>query len=71
MILRVICKRRYSGALYENTSPLVPVQGFGDHQCGMYLAGGICAALYNKLRTGKGEKVTVGLYQAAIYAMGS
>ncbi|NLK72444.1 MAG: CoA transferase [Clostridiales bacterium] len=59
------------GTLYEkNTSPLVPVQGFGDHQCGMYLAGGICAALYNKLRTGKGEKVTVGLYQAAIYAMG-
>ncbi len=47
------------------------VPGIGDHQCGLYLAGGICASLLKKERTGKGEKVTVSLYNAALFTMGT
>lgn len=50
--------------------PLVPVPGLGDHQLAFYLTAGICAALYKKKDTGKGEKITVSLYQAAIYSLG-
>lgn len=58
------------GTLMEkDTAPLNPAAGFGDHQAGMYLASGICAALYNKQITGKGEKITVGLYHTAIFGM--
>lgn len=60
------------GTLMEkDTAPLNPAAGFGDHQAGMYLAAGICAALCNKERTGKGEKVTVGLYHTAMFGMGT
>ncbi|WP_446898557.1 CaiB/BaiF CoA transferase family protein [Clostridium sp. LBM24168] len=53
----------------KGTSPINPVVGFGDNQAGMFLAAGICASLYKKARTGQGEKVTVGLYNTAIYDM--
>lgn len=53
----------------RGTSPINPVVGFGDNQAGMFLAAGICAALYKKTKTGEGEKVTVGLYNTAIYDM--
>ncbi len=60
-----------SGTLYEKgTSPLLTVAAFGDHQAGVYLASGICAALYNTKRTGKGEKVSVSLLHTAIFGMG-
>lgn len=32
------------------------------------LAGGICAALFNRTRTGVGDKVVTNLYAAAIFA---
>ncbi|GAA0732045.1 CaiB/BaiF CoA-transferase family protein [Clostridium oceanicum] len=58
------------GTLMEkDTSPINPAAGFGDHQAGMYLASGVCAALYKKLRTGKGEKVTVSLFHTGVYGM--
>lgn len=60
-----------SGTLYESgTSPLNPAPALGDHLAGVSLAGGVCAALLKKMRTGKGEKVTLSLLQTAIYGMG-
>ncbi len=60
------------GTLMEkDTAPLNPAAGFGDHQAGMYLAAGICAALYRKQHSGKGEEVTVSLYHTAMFGMSS
>jgi len=43
----------------------------GDHTLGMYLVAGILGALYNRTKTGKGENVSSGLYQASIYTIGT
>lgn len=60
-----------SGTLYEKgTSPLLAVAGFGDSQVGLCLASGICAALVKAKRTGQGEKVSVSIYQTAVFCMG-
>ncbi len=59
-----------SGTLYEkDTSPLLTVAAFGDQQVSLALAAGVCAALFNAKRTGRGEKVSVSLYQTALYCM--
>lgn len=59
-----------SGTLYEKgTSPLLTVAGFGDTQVGLCMASGICAALVKAQRTGQGEKVSVSIYQTAVYCM--
>lgn len=56
------------GALYDaNSVPMLPCAGFGDHQVGMFLSSGILAALYRAQKTGKGDKVTVGLLQAGLW----
>jgi cinnamoyl-CoA:phenyllactate CoA-transferase len=47
--------------------PMTIVQGFGDHQVGMTLGGGIVAALYRLRETGKGDKVSVSLFHSAIW----
>ena len=58
------------GTLFEKgTSPMNLVPGLGDHQVGLFLAAGICAALYGAQKTGKGEKVTVSLFHTAVYGM--
>ena len=69
-------KRQYyarggiSGTLYEKgTSPLLTVAGFGDTQVGLCLASGVCAALVKAKQTGQGEKVSVSLYQTAVFCM--
>jgi (R)-2-hydroxy-4-methylpentanoate CoA-transferase len=49
--------------------PLTALGGFGDHPTGTFLAGGIAAALYGREKTGRGEKVEVALYNAAIWNM--
>ena len=55
----------------EQGHPIViPPVGFGDLAAGATLAGGIAAALYNRERTGKGEKVMISLYGLAIYCLG-
>ena len=53
----------------KDTAPAVPVSGFGDNYAGIALSSGICAALYRQQKTGQGERVTVGLYDMAVYGM--
>jgi len=50
-------------------APMIPTNGFGDFQVAISLASGICAALYARERSGQGDKVTVGLHHAAVYAL--
>lgn len=60
-----------SGTLYEKgTSPILTVAGFGDSQVSLCMASGICAALVKAQRTGQGEKVSVSIYQTAVFCMG-
>ena len=47
--------------------PLVPIGGIGDHSVAVALAGGITAALFNRSRTGLGDKVDVSLLQSGIF----
>lgn len=47
--------------------PLVNLGGMGDHPTGIALAQGVAAALYRKLKTGAGDKVSVSLYHAGIW----
>ena len=60
-----------SGAMIDisekDTSPINPPIGFGDATTSCSLSGGICAALYNKAKTGKGCKVMVSLFAQAIW----
>mgnify|MGYP000573873521 CR=1 FL=1 len=46
-------------------APMIPTNGFGDFQVSLALASGICAALYGREKSGKGDKVTVSLHHAA------
>ncbi|MGL6105643.1 CaiB/BaiF CoA transferase family protein [Romboutsia sp.] len=58
------------GDYVEKGSPIMNVPiAFGDLSTACSLAAGICAALYNKTKTGKGEKVMVSLYGQAIYSL--
>ncbi len=61
-----------SGAMIDltekDTSPINPLIGFGDATTSCSLSGGICAALYQKARTGKGCKVMVSLFAQAIWS---
>lgn len=50
-------------------APMIPTNGFGDFQVALALASGICAALYQREKSGRGDKVTVGLHHAAVYAL--
>lgn len=55
----------------KGTPPLVPAPGFGEMQAATSLAGGICAALYGRIRTGRGERVSMSLYGQAMWALSS
>ena len=48
-------------------APMIPTNGFGDFQVSLCLASGICAALFNRNRTGHGDKITVSLQHAATF----
>lgn len=48
-------------------SPAIPPQAFGDYNASNVLAGGICAALFNRTRTGRGDKVVCNLYGVALW----
>lgn len=54
----------------KGTSPANTVAALGDHYAGVQLAGGIAAALFNRVKTGRGERVTTSLFQTAVYGMG-
>ena len=60
-----------SGILVEmpepGSPPLPALAGFGDHPTGTILAGGICAALLQRERTGKGCKVQTSLFNTALW----
>ncbi|WP_029758010.1 MULTISPECIES: CaiB/BaiF CoA-transferase family protein [Fusobacterium] len=59
-----------SGAMIdiaEKGSIVNPPIGFGDATTSCSLAGGICAALYEQQKTGKGQKVMVSLFGQAIW----
>ena len=47
--------------------PIYSPAGFGDIAVGSALFGGICAALFNRLRTGKGDKISISLYGTSIW----
>ncbi|MCJ7854693.1 CoA transferase [Lachnospiraceae bacterium NSJ-143] len=53
----------------KGTSPCNAASGFGDNYAGIALSSGICAALYRQAKTGEGERVTVGLFDTAIYGL--
>lgn len=50
--------------------PCIPYYGMGDVTSGTYLASAICAAYIKKLRTGRGEDISVSLYGSAIWTAG-
>ncbi|MET0145674.1 MAG: CoA transferase [Ilumatobacteraceae bacterium] len=50
--------------------PLPIRSGFGDHVTGMTLAGGICGALFERERTGRGHLVSTSLLRTGIYMGG-
>lgn len=50
-------------------APMIPTNGFGDFQVSLALAGGVASALFNRTRTGLGDKVTVSLHHAAVFAL--
>ena len=47
--------------------PAIPPQAFGDYNHAMAMAGGIVAALFNRTRTGRGDKVVGNLYHTALW----
>lgn len=53
----------------KDSNPMIPTNGYGDFQVAMCIASGICAALFNRQRTGTGEKVTVSLHHAAAFML--
>ena len=61
-----------SGAMIDitekDTSPVNPLIGFGDATTSCSLSGGICAALYQKAKTGRGCKVMISLFAQAIWS---
>ncbi len=50
-------------------SPPFQRGGMGDHTAGISLAGGICAALYSREKTGQGQLVSNSLLRQGIYTM--
>jgi crotonobetainyl-CoA:carnitine CoA-transferase CaiB-like acyl-CoA transferase len=63
-----------AGIAYLLTPPggALPFQrgGMGDHNTGSTFAGGICAALFHRERTGKGQLVSTSLYRQGVYTVG-
>lgn len=58
------------GSFHERgTSPINEPNAFGDYQVAMTLGGGICAALYAREKTGKGDRVITSLLHQAVWAM--
>jgi crotonobetainyl-CoA:carnitine CoA-transferase CaiB-like acyl-CoA transferase len=63
-----------AGVAMSLTAPggAIPQQrgGMGDHMTGQMCAGAICAALYNRERTGEGQRVSVPLVRVGVYMIG-
>ncbi len=50
-------------------APLIPTNGLGDFSVSMFVASGIVAALFNRTRTGVGDRVNVPLQHAGLYTL--
>ncbi len=59
----------YGTTVEKNSNPMIPTNGYGDFQVAMCISSGICAALFNRNRTGKGDKITVSLHHAAAFML--
>lgn len=58
------------GSFHERgTSPINEPNAFGDYQVALTLASGICAALYAREKTGRGDRVVTSLFHQALWAM--
>ncbi|MBD5627029.1 MAG: CoA transferase [Desulfovibrio sp.] len=58
------------GSFHERgTSPINEPNAFGDYQTALTLTAGICAALYARDRTGKGDRVVTSLFHQSLWAM--
>lgn len=55
----------------QHYTPVIPPFGMGDTITGMFLMGEICAALYNRNVTGKGDFVRTSLYHNGIFTTGT
>tara|TARA_R110000787_G_scaffold47716_3_gene115490 strand:- start:1391 stop:2590 length:1200 start_codon:yes stop_codon:yes gene_type:complete len=55
----------------KGQDPFALRTAFGDHTTSMSAAAGICAALVEAQRTGKGRLVEASLFRTGLYAMGS
>lgn len=59
----------FGTTLNKGDAPMIPTNGFGDFQVSICLASGIATALYAREKTGKGDKITVGLHHAAAFML--
>lgn len=57
--------------LNQHYTPVLPPFGVGDTITGYLLMGEICAALYRRQETGKGDYVRSSLYHNGIFTMGT
>ena len=57
--------------LSDDYHPVFPPSSMGDNFTGMTLASEVCAALFNRTKTGKGDYVRSSLFHNGIFAMGA
>lgn len=57
--------------LSDDYHPVFPPSSVGDNFTGMTLVSEVCAALYNRTKTGKGDYVRSSLFHNGIFAMGA
>ncbi len=57
------------GIVTPGSYPILPPGGIGDITASVMLYGAIVSALYAREKTGKGDRVTVSLYGAALHVM--
>ena len=57
--------------LTDDYHPVFPPSSVGDNFTGMTLAVEVCAAIYNRVATGKGDYVRSSLFHNGIFAMGA
>ena len=55
----------------EDYHPVFPPSSVGDNFTGMTLAVQVCAALFNRVKTGKGDYVRSSLFHNGVFAMGA
>jgi crotonobetainyl-CoA:carnitine CoA-transferase CaiB-like acyl-CoA transferase len=66
-----VISQAYSGVMWRRESPDLPLSVYptplGDYTTGMHLLQGILLALFNRTRTGEGQKVEVSMYDSMLH----